>query len=219
MQYENEKSFLPVGYFNVKYLDQIKKRNDDKRQLKIIRLKKDDPISTNKRSLEESGVASESGIRSQKQSVQDDSMIHSDISDLINSPGWNRYHLDDENQSIMNKRALKILRLKKNVQPDDESMMPSFKKLKTLNPIYLRHFNPNKRALKIIRLKKNQKPENEPITKYLTFNNPSKQFWNRFGRSNSDRFGRTVREEQSLGRHENTESPMDEAINLYSRFY
>ena len=220
MQYESEESFEPVGVFNVNYLDQITKRNDDKRQLKIIRLKKDEKFSTKKRSNEQSGIITANSVGSEKHPVSGNSIIPSDGSNFVTSHGGNQYKLDDGNLPNMSKRALKILRLKKYDPRYDDIMMP---KLKTLNPnpIYLRHFNADKRALKIIRLKKNQKSGNSNTSKYLNFHNPSKQFWNRFGRSNEG-FGRTVRDLPSLGTHDDSNSPqgpLGEAINLYSRFY
>lgn len=215
LQYESEESFEPVGFFNVNYLDQVTKRNDDKRQLKIIRLKKDEKFSTKKRSNEQSGIITANSVRSEKQPVSGNSIIPSDGSNFVTSHGGNRYQLDDGNQPNINKRALKILRLKKYDPRYNDSMMPK------QNPIYLRHFNADKRALKIIRLKKNEKSGNSNTSKYLNFHNPSKQFWNRFGRSNEG-FGRTVRDLPSLGAHDDLEAPqgpLGEAINLYSRFY
>lgn len=232
---ENEDSFQPSRFLKINYLDQIQKRNDDKRQLKIIRLKKDSNDSPIRGTDELSGVLSDNNVemmsdnknelngesnsrmnRSPKQQMDDNVNIQSDGSHIFSAQAGNRHYLDDVNPPIMSKRALKILRLKKNDALYNGSMMP---KLNTLNPIYLRHFNTNKRALKIIRLKKNDNAGNTNVDKYLNFMNPSKQFWNRFGRNGQGLYGRSLREEGDLGTQKVSALSPDDAMNLYSRFY
>ena len=216
-------------------MDQIQKRNDDKRQLKIIRLKKDSDDSPTGGTDELSGVLSDNNVemmsdnknelnggpnsrmnRSPKQQIPDNANIQSEGPHIFSAQAGNRHYLDDMNQLTMSKRALKILRLKKHDALYNGSMMP---KSNTLNPIYLRHFNTNKRALKIIRLKKNDKAGNANVDKYLNFMNPSKQFWNRFGRSGQGLYGRSLREDGSLGTQNDSALSLDDAMNLYSRFY
>ena len=186
-----------MRFFKTNYLDQFVKRSDDKRQLKIIRLKKDDNFSTITSNDGESGVPSEASI---DMALDNPNAF---------SGGRNDRYLGEENQPIMNKRALKILRLKKDI---------SIPKVKTLNRLYLRHFNPDKRSLKIIRLKKNQREENLTKAKYLEFMNPAVQVWHRLGRSGPD-FGRTVREDMSFGSPIDSELSPDDILSLYNRFY
>ena len=185
----------------------VEKRGNEKRQLKILRLKKDPST----------------GDQTNDENNQNIPIFNTD----------KRYFSNPFNKATLSKKALKILRLKR-FESATSSMSEGapMSNLKSLNPNYMKslssnymkYFGLNKRALKILRLKKNRNAHGDNVKKATEADDedkPSKLILLRFGKSdpglrniNSEHAGKRLFETN----HNNIDLPHESNLNNYSRF-
>ena len=154
------------------------KRAEEKRQLKIIRLKKEKPpkdiLNLWNKDFDNRWPTAWSKINDQKRKNHNSPKANRKII----FPGFSR-------QNELRKKALKLIRLKKSFEPPDTDQDEFSSKWFSV------HNHPEKRALKVIRLKKSRNGENIPTPNDVSHLNPAAQF--RIGRGDPNPYFRTLR--------------------------